>query len=129
MRVGDSNQDIESRVQTRSAPAERVSAAIAAIAADQVRVTQQQARPAQQSQPAQVPELPKMESVTKQIDSFLRSTNRSLQFRVDDATGRTVVSICDAETGEVIRQVPGEEVLKMAQRLQDTVGALLDEKV
>ena len=70
-----------------------------------------------------------MESVTRQIDSFLRSVNRSLQFRVDDASGRMVVSITDAATGEVIRQVPGEEALRMAERIDANIGALLDEKV
>ncbi len=70
-----------------------------------------------------------MESVTRQIDSFLRSMNRTLQFRVDDASGHMVVSVTDAATGEVIRQVPGEEALRMAERIDAQIGALLDEKV
>jgi flagellar protein FlaG len=73
-------------------------------------------------------EVPKMESVTRQIDSFLRSINRSLQFRVDEATGRMVVSLYDAETGEVIRQLPGEDALRIAQRIQESLGAMLDEQ-
>ena len=73
-------------------------------------------------------EIPKIESVTRQIDSYLRSINRSLQFRLDQATGQMVVSICDAETGEVIRQVPGEEALRIAQRIEDQLSTMLDEK-
>jgi flagellar protein FlaG len=73
-------------------------------------------------------ELHKIESVTRQIDSFLRSINRSLQFRLDETTGRMVVSICDAETGEVIRQVPGEEALRIAQDLENHLSGMLDEK-
>ena len=69
----------------------------------------------------------KIESVTRQIDSFLRSQNHQLQFRVDQGSGKMVVTVTDGETGEVIRQVPGEEALKMAERIEDMTG-LLDEK-
>ena len=31
-----------------------------------------------------------------------------------------IVTIRDAETGEVIRQVPGEDALRIAQRIEDT---------
>ena len=67
-------------------------------------------------------------SVTRQIDSFLRSINKSLQFRFDQATGEMIVTIRDEETGEVIRQVPGEDALRIAQRIEDTLSAMLDEK-
>lgn len=77
---------------------------------------------------APVVEVPKIESVTRQIDSFLRSINRSVQFRVDQASGEMVVSICDAETGEIIRQVPGEEALRIAERIEAQLSAVLDEK-
>lgn len=79
--------------------------------------------------PAALPvEFHKMESVTRQIDSFLRSMNRSLQFRVDESTGRMIVSICDSETGEIIRQVPGDEALRIAQNLENRLSGMLDEK-
>jgi flagellar protein FlaG len=84
--------------------------------------------PVRQMPAAPPVELHKIESVTRQIDSFLRSINRSLQFRLDETTGRMVVSICDAETGEVIRQVPGEEALRIAQDLETHLSGMLDEK-
>jgi flagellar protein FlaG len=84
--------------------------------------------PVRQMPAAPPVELHKIESVTRQIDSFLRSINRSLQFRLDETTGRMVVSICDAETGEVIRQVPGEEALRIAQDLENHLSGMLDEK-
>jgi len=118
MRVGEViAQEADVRIQ-RKAQAERVTAAA---------VENVEKVPA--AKPARPVEIPKMESVTRQIDTFLRSTNRALQFRVDDASGRMVVSVTDAETGEVIRQVPGEEALRMAERIEAQIGALLDEKV
>ena len=83
--------------------------------------------PARQVPAAPPVEIHKIESVTRQIDSFLRSMNKSLQFRLDESTGRMIVSICDSETGEVIRQVPGEEALRIAQDLENRLSGMLDE--
>ena len=87
------------------------------------------AEPLRQTPAAPPVEVRKIESVTRQIDSFLRSMNRSLQFRLDESTGRVIVSITDAETGEVIRQVPGDEALRIAQNLESRLSGMLDEKV
>jgi flagellar protein FlaG len=73
-------------------------------------------------------EIPKIESVTRQIDSFLRSINRSLQFQLDPGTGQMVATLVDAETGEVIRQVPGEEALRIAERIEAGLSLILDEQ-
>jgi flagellar protein FlaG len=116
MKVGEIAQEADLRIQ-RKAQAERATATA---------VETVEKAPAKPARPV---EIPKMESVTRQIDTFLRSVNRSLQFRVDDASGHLVVSITDAETGEVIRQVPGEEALRMAERIDASIGAMLDEKV
>jgi flagellar protein FlaG len=92
-------------------------------------VVDKPAEPVRQAPAAPPLEVRKIESVTRQIDSFLRSMNKSLQFRVDDSTGRMIVSICDSETGEVLRQVPGEEALRIAQSLESRLSGMLDEKV
>ena len=115
MKISDTAIDIEVRVQRAAAEQRDAQVAVARVAAAQ---TQQQAPP---------PTPHKIESVTRQIDSFLRSQNHHLQFRVDQGTGKMVVTVTDGETGEVIRQVPGEEALKMAQRIEDMTG-LLDEQ-
>jgi flagellar protein FlaG len=65
-------------------------------------------------------------AAAKQIDSFLKSIGRSLDIRVDDATGRTVVTVRDANSGDVIRQIPSEEALKLARSLGESSAAILD---
>jgi flagellar protein FlaG len=84
-------------------------------------------KPHKEARPAPPIGVPKIESVTKQIDSFLRSIGRSINFRVDPGSGEMIVSVIDANTGEVIRQVPGEEALRLAQRIEDSLSALVDE--
>ena len=123
MKIGDAQTEVD--VRTQLAAVQRKLAATAAAQA----TAQSPAAEAPRQQPAARPvTIPKIESVTRQIDSFLRSINKSLQFRVDQATGEMIVTIRDDETGEVIRQVPGEEALRMAQRIEDQLSALLDEK-
>jgi len=85
-------------------------------------------KPHKEAKPAPPIEVPKIESVTKQIDSFLRSIGRTINFRVDPGSGRTIVSVLDATTGEVIRQVPGEQALQLAQRIEEGLSALVDER-
>jgi flagellar protein FlaG len=116
MKVGDAVSELEAKVQR--AAAEKIRDAKA-------ETTRQSVAAAQEAPPPPAPH--KIESVTRQIDSFLRSQNHQLQFRVDQGSGKMVVTVTDGETGEVIRQVPGEEALKMAQRIEDMTG-LLDEK-
>ena len=65
-------------------------------------------------------------AAAKQIDSYLRSVGREVEFRVDDDTGMTVVTVRETATGDVIRQIPNEEVLQLARRFQKSSSALLD---
>jgi flagellar protein FlaG len=118
MKIGDAQTDIDVR-------AHLVAAARKAAASP---APQAEAEAPRQTRAAPPVTIPKIESVTRQIDSFLRSINKSLQFRVDQATGQMIVTIRDDETGEIIRQVPGEDALRIAQRIEDQLSALLDEK-
>jgi flagellar protein FlaG len=45
--------------------------------------------------------------------------NNELTFAIDRATKRVVVRLIDKETGEVIRQVPSETILHLAEALKD----------
>jgi flagellar protein FlaG len=65
-------------------------------------------------------------AAARQIDSFLKSVGRAVEFRVDEETGMTVVTVRATATGDVIRQIPNEEVLQLARRLERGSGALLD---
>ena len=99
-------------------------------------VTAQSARPqpeqaAAPAAPAQArPKQPPadIEKVAQQLESFLKRVSRSLEFHVDDASGRMVCSVRDAETGDLIRQIPNEEVLRLAELAHDETIVLVNEK-
>lgn len=50
----------------------------------------------------------------------------TLEFSVDRSSERRVVKVVDAESGEVIRQFPSEEALKISQSLDRLQGLLLN---
>ncbi len=68
-------------------------------------------------------------SALAQIESYLSSSQRALQFRMDEASGRAVITVTNPATGELIRQIPSDEVLKMAAAIQAGGTRLIDTSV
>jgi len=56
------------------------------------------------------------------LNDYVQNIRRRLEFRVDEGTNRTVVTVIDQDTQEVIRQIPSEAALKLVQRLKDLQG-------
>ena len=52
-----------------------------------------------------------------QLNDYFQETSREISFLLDDESGKTVVTVVDSETQVVIRQFPGDVVLKLAQNL------------
>lgn len=48
-----------------------------------------------------------------------------VQFELGEVESRVVTRIVDRESGDVIRQIPSEEVLRVAERLGEVQGRLL----
>jgi flagellar protein FlaG len=60
------------------------------------------------------------------LERFARQVRRELEFRVDDESGRTIITVRNKETGEVVRQIPAEEVVALARAIAEGGPALLD---
>ena len=67
-----------------------------------------------------------IERTVAALSQMLEQTNVGLQYRVDDNTGDVVVSVINRDTGDVIRQLPPEQILKMRQQLQELMGVMFD---
>ncbi|MEO1079341.1 MAG: flagellar protein FlaG [Pseudomonadota bacterium] len=64
---------------------------------------------------------------TRDVSSFIQTVSRSLQISVDDELGSTVIRVVDGENGDLVRQIPSEEVLEIARYLrQQTEAASAD---
>lgn len=53
-----------------------------------------------------------------QLNDYVQSISRDLQFEVDNELGQTVVKVVDKDTQKVIRQIPDEVALRLAEKLQ-----------
>lgn len=71
----------------------------------------------------------------EQVDEALQIVNkaavfeqRSLSFLIDEASGRSIIKVMDKTNDQLIRQIPSEELLKVAQdikKLQEEMGQSL----
>lgn len=87
-----------------------------------------------QQDPAPTPEVPAVQArttedaqlkIAEQVQRYLQSTTRNLEFQVEDESGAAVIVVRDV-TGQVIRRIPGEEALQLMRRLNAQSGTLVD---
>ena len=69
-----------------------------------------------------------LEKAVKSIQDFADSSQRNLKFSIDDKTHQVVVKVIATLTGVVVRQIPDEAAVKLAQSLSDTGSMIFDEK-
>jgi len=59
------------------------------------------------------------QAVTK-LNDYVQSVERNLQFNLDDTSGKTIITVVDKDTSKVIRQIPDDVALKLAEKLQQS---------
>ena len=65
----------------------------------------------------------------EKLNSLARSQQRNVSFSVDKEAETTVIKITKTETGELIKQIPSEEILALRVKLRNNIGWLIDSKV
>lgn len=79
--------------------------------------------------PETVPvEAPELEAAVANIRDYVSDVRRELQFSVDEDSGRTIITVIDSDTGEIIRQIPPEEVMQIARSVADGNINLIDSR-
>ena len=59
-----------------------------------------------------------LDDAVSQLNDYVQNVQRDLQFEVNNDLGQTVVRVVDQQTQEVIRQIPDELALRLAENLQ-----------
>lgn len=70
-----------------------------------------------------------LSQIVENLNAFVQLTKRNVSFTIDKESGRDVISVFDAETQELIRQIPSEEALALLKRMDEAVGLLFSERV
>lgn len=64
----------------------------------------------------------------EQLNEQMRQTARNLNFSIDKDSGRTVITVRNSHSGEIVRQIPDEVVLRVAHNIDQVKGMLVNEK-
>ena len=101
-------------------PAATVAGAADKLRADAVAVAD--------ASPSKEPGQGELKAAVLELENFVQSVKRNLEFSIDEASGKMVVKVIASDSGEVIRQIPNEEVLKLANSLNDANSLLFSAK-
>ncbi len=89
---------------------------------------------AAEAEQKQLRSLSTLQSVNESIDDAVEVLNQALTLRNtaasisrDEELNRYLVTIRDKESGEVVREIPDEALIKFARNLQELRGILFDE--
>lgn len=114
-----------------------VPAASSAAAAAPVRHADAPVKPEAVAKPVEIPKrtsvdleagLKKIDDIVQQMNEEMQSTRRGLSFAYDRTISTQVVTVKSAESGEVIRQIPTEAVVRVAHNIEKLKGLMFDGK-
>jgi len=72
-------------------------------------------------------QLKQIEAAVSKLKEYADTQKRQLNFSIDEVSEQTVIKVFNASSGELVRQIPSEEALKLAERAsQNSSGGLLD---
>lgn len=81
-------------------------------------VKQKQTDQTELRQPVEVNQK-ELEEVVDDLNDYTQMVQRQLEFSVDQDSGKTIIRVIDAETGETIRDIPPEEIINMQKQLKE----------
>jgi flagellar protein FlaG len=70
-----------------------------------------------------------LQEAIDRINKMVSDGGRALQFSFDDKSATPVILVKNRESGEVIRQIPNEVVIKVAHSIDDLKGMLHNQAV
>ena len=71
----------------------------------------------------------RVQEAARQLNDFMKIISVGLHFSVDADTKQTVVKVVNKETGEVIRQIPSEEALRLSKAMDTLQGLIIQHTV
>ena len=76
--------------------------------------------------PPKVPEydVSDLDKAVQDLQQYVKDLGRNLSFTRDEALNRDVITVRDRETDEVVRQIPGEEVLAISRQIKADLDEL-----
>jgi len=70
-----------------------------------------------------------LEVTINRLNEQMRDGGRNVTFAMDEALGRPIVVVRKVDTGEVIRQIPNEVIVKVAHNIEALKGLLMNKNI
>jgi flagellar protein FlaG len=70
-----------------------------------------------------------IEQIVSELNNFIQIFNTKIAFEIDKETKKTVLKIIDAQSNEIIRQIPPEELLAISKRISELLGLIINARV
>lgn len=69
-----------------------------------------------------------LEEAVDRLNEEMRKQGRNLAFSVDEQLNRTVITVKNSHSGEVVRQIPDETMLRVAHSIEEFKGLFHNEQ-
>jgi flagellar protein FlaG len=70
-----------------------------------------------------------IDTAVNNLNNIVQNIQRDLNFRVEEESGKVIVTVLDSKTEEVIRQIPAEHVLAISENIENLKGILFSARV
>ena len=70
-----------------------------------------------------------LQEAIEKLNDQVERNGRGLNFSVDDRLNRPIITVRSTATGEVVRTIPNEVVIKVAHNIEDIKGHLMDQRL
>ena len=68
-----------------------------------------------------------LQDAIAKLNQQVERNGRGLNFSLDERLNRPVITVRSTATGEVVRQIPNEVIVKVAHNIEDLKGLLMDQ--
>ena len=92
-------------------------------------MTQSQAIVVEAEQKLETKKKEELHKAVKELNEYVKSMDRGLSFRLDEESGRQVITVIAVSTGDIIRQIPDEKMLEVARELAASASGLIAERI
>ncbi len=67
-----------------------------------------------------------LQEAVSRLNEQMQSKGRDLSFSIDEKIDRSIVTVRNLKTGELVRQIPTEDMVRLAHSIEDMKGLLFN---
>lgn len=64
-----------------------------------------------------------IQKAVEDLQNFVKGLQRDLSFRLDESIDRSIITVRDANTNQLVRQIPAEEIVEIARQIKQDLDA------